>query len=332
MSKVLSPPTWLDKWSRIVGVLFVAAALSLFLPWRQFAPGEGQVVGLDPNDRFQELHAPVSGFIQRWYVREGSFVRKGDRLVTLSDTDVSLVDRLAAEERAAQRSVEAAELALETGKINLHRQRQLFEEGLAARKDWEKERISVSKLEMELAKARAELLKVQSGVSRQSTQTIVAPRDGQVVRVRHGEGGQVVKQGDALLVLAPVVGKMAVEMWVDANAATLVKEGNPARLEFAGWPAIQIPGWPSLALGTFPAKVSLVDAVASKGGKFRVLLVPDGEWPSATFLRQGVRASGFLVMDQVTLGWEIWRHFNGFPLGAELAADEATRLIQGDDK
>ena len=31
------------------------------------------------------------------------------------------------------------------------------------------------------------------------------------------------------------------------------------------------------------------------------------------FLRQGVRVNGWVLLGQVTLGYELWRIFNGFP-------------------
>ena len=50
-------------------------------------------------------------------------------------------------------------------------------------------------------------------------------------------------------------------------------------------------------------------------GKFRILVKPDegSEWPSDPFLRQGVRANGWVMLSQVPLGYEIWRQLNGFP-------------------
>ena len=46
-----------------------------------------------------------------------------------------------------------------------------------------------------------------------------------------------------------------------------------------------------------------------------VLVVPDGDarWPSAAYLRQGVRAQGWVQLGRVRLGYELWRQFNGFP-------------------
>jgi hypothetical protein len=78
---------------------------------------------------------------------------------------------------------------------------------------------------------------------------------------------------------------------------------------------VQFSGWPSVAVGTFGGRVALVDATDDGKGKFRVLILPDeGEaWPSGVYLRQGVRANGWVLMETVPLGWELWRQFNGFP-------------------
>ncbi len=324
---VRTPEFWL-KVARLEAFIMLAFLSTLLLPWQQFVSGEGRVIALDPNERFQEIHAPVSGFVRRWNVREGSWVEKGDVLVELSDTDADLVGRLELERKAAEEALASAELALKTGRINLARQQKLFEQGLVARKDWEKERIDVSKYEMEVSKAQATLAKAQREVARQETQQVVAPRAGFIVRVRSGEGAQIVKQGDALLVLAPKTQKLAAEIWVSGNDVALIKQGRPAQLEFAGWPAIQSPGWPSVSIGTFKAKVELVDAVASYQGKFRVLLVPDGRWPSELFIRQGARTSGFIQLSRVSLGWEIWRQFNSMPPQLMPMEDELQRLLE----
>jgi membrane fusion protein, adhesin transport system len=58
-----------------------------------------------------------------------------------------------------------------------------------------------------------------------------------------------------------------------------------------------------------------VDATDNGLGVFRIVVVPDGDepWPEGRFLRQGVRANGWILLDQVRLGFELWRQFNGFP-------------------
>jgi hypothetical protein len=36
-------------------------------------------------------------------------------------------------------------------------------------------------------------------------------------------------------------------------------------------------------------------------------------WPAAEFLRQGNQAVGWVFLNRVPLGYEIWRRLNGFP-------------------
>jgi adhesin transport system membrane fusion protein len=124
-----------------------------------------------------------------------------------------------------------------------------------------------------------------------------------------------VKPGDPLVVLVPDTDARAAELWVDGNDAPLLAEGRPVRLQFEGWPAVQFTGWPSVAVGTFGGRVALIDSTDNGQGKFRVLVVPDGEqpWPSGRYLRQGVRANGWVLLNRVRLGYELWRLFNGFP-------------------
>ena len=167
----------------------------------------------------------------------------------------------------------------------------------------------------ELAKERIELAKLDSALARQSTQEIRAPRAGTILRLMARDGAEVVKVGDPLAVLVPDTESIAVEMYVTGRDAPLIAPERHVRQQFEGWPAVQFAGWPSVAVGTFGGKVAFVDAADDGRGGFRVVVVPDGDepWPEGRFLRQGVRANGWILLDQVRLGYELWRQFNGFP-------------------
>ena len=148
-------------------------------------------------------------------------------------------------------------------------------------------------------------------------QTITAPRDGTIFRLPVYERGQMVRKGEALLTLVPEVTQTAVQLMVPGNDMPLIQPGQEVRLQFEGWPAVQFPGWPSVAVGTFSGEVALVDPTDNGAGQFRILVVPrPGEpaWPSNRFLRQGVRANGWVMLNQVALGYEVWRQLNGFPV------------------
>lgn len=167
----------------------------------------------------------------------------------------------------------------------------------------------------DLAKERIELAKLESTMARQSTQQVRAPRAGTILRLVARQGAEVVKAGDTLALLVPDTNASAVELYVHGNDAPLISPGRHVRLQFEGWPAVQFAGWPSVAVGTFGGTVAFVDAADDGRGKFRIVVVPDKteEWPSGRFLRQGVRANGWILLDEVRLGYEMWRQFNGFP-------------------
>jgi membrane fusion protein, adhesin transport system len=165
-------------------------------------------------------------------------------------------------------------------------------------------------------KAIGELTKVDVRLARQATQVIKAPTNGVVLRVMAREGADMVKAGDMLMELVPESRKDVVELLVNGNDAPLVSAGRKVRLQFEGWPALQFAGWPSIAVGTFGGEVLLVDASDNGRGQFRALVQADpddADWPEQRYLRQGVRANGWILLDEVSLGFELWRQFNGFP-------------------
>ncbi|MBP9111707.1 MAG: HlyD family efflux transporter periplasmic adaptor subunit [Polyangiaceae bacterium] len=392
----------------LVYLLLLVGAVLILTPWQQSAPGEGRVVAYAPDERRQNLEAPIEGRVLKWYVHEGSTVKKGDPIVDLTDNDPDIMSRLrserdsiaarldaakararsmefridsledsrksgiaAAESRikmatqrvaAAEQAVALANATLKAARLNIERQRALTAQGLTSKRQLELTeleesrsqaeverakvslaaarseevalsadrqkvgndgsasindgRASQSAAEAEVANASAELARVEVRLARQSAQSIVAPRDGTIFRiVANGHAGEIVKAGDVLTVLIPDTRDRAVEIWVSGNDMPLVHEGAHARIQFEGWPALQFSGWPSVAVGTFAARVSFVDASDNGTGHFRVLVVPEyeGAWPSALYLRQGVRAQGWVQLGRVRLGYELWRQFNGFP-------------------
>ncbi|HEY6558317.1 MAG TPA: HlyD family efflux transporter periplasmic adaptor subunit [Polyangiaceae bacterium] len=392
----------------LVAALALIAVVLLLTPWQQSAPGAGRVVAYAPDERRQNLEAPIDGRVLRWFVREGSLVEQGDPIVGLTDNDPEILVRLRAERdafterlnaakarawslesridaleasrisgiaaaesriRMANQRVIASDQALalavatlNAAKLNIERQTSLAEEGLtstrqlelteleATRAQTEVERARVALVaaqseqvaltsdrkkiendasasindaraaqaaaEAEVASASAELSRMEVRLARQSAQSVRAPRDGTVFRiVANGHAGEIVKAGDVLAVLVPDTNDRAVELWVSGNDMPLVSEGARARIQFEGWPAVQFTGWPSAAVGTFPGRVKFIDAHDDGAGQFRVVVVPEAgaAWPSASYLRQGVRTQGWIQLGRVSLGYELWRQFNGFP-------------------
>ena len=174
----------------------------------------------------------------------------------------------------------------------------------------------VAKAQSQLNKAKKQLLETETKVARQRNQTLVAPFDGFVTQITPNQGSQIVKEGYPVCVIVPDTADRAVQLWLDGNDAPLVEPGRHVRLQFEGWPAVQFAGWPSVAVGTFGGEVVSVDATDDGKGKFRILIRPDPTdrtWPKDRFLRQGVRANGWVLLNRVPLWYEIWRNMNGFP-------------------
>lgn len=182
----------------------------------------------------------------------------------------------------------------------------------------------------EAAQTKAEIARIEVRLARQRTQRVQAPRDGVILRLLVQPQAEVVKPGDALAILVPNADDRAVEIWVDGNDAPLITDGREVRLQFEGWPALQFSGWPSVAVGTFPGRVALVDATDNGTGLFRVLVVPqhtkNHRWPSGRYLRQGVRANGWVLLNNVPVGYEIWRQLNGFPPSAVPPSSDLVKI------
>lgn len=212
--------------------------------------------------------------------------------------------------RSSQASVRAAEAKLRARKATLERTK------ATTKAEVENALAGLRSAETDVADTKANLTRLDVEISRQEARTVTAPIDGTILKVFARVGGQQVTKGEALAVLVPNTDDRAVALYVDGNDASLVGPGEKVRLQFEGWPAVQFSGWPSVAVGTFGGIVSFVDSADDGMGNFRAVVVPDkeeGPWPTAKYLRQGVRAKGWFLLKRVTVGFELWRRFNGFP-------------------
>jgi multidrug resistance efflux pump len=188
-------------------------------------------------------------------------------------------------------------------------------------------RSNLRKAEQNQFSVEREIQDIDVRIERFKARNVVAPSDGTVYRVAAnvGQGGQYVKEGDELCTIVPDTTDRVVELLLDGLDAPVVlayadKTGRMphVRLQFEGWPAVQFSGWPELAIGTFGGMVRQIDPAATGSGKFRVLVEPEERlegdaWPAPEFLRQGNQAVGWVFLNRVTLGYEIWRRLNGFP-------------------
>lgn len=86
----------------------------LFLPWTQNIRGDGYLTTLKPNQRPQTIQSPIPGRIEKWYVQEGDYVKKGDTILHISEIkneyfDPRLVERTGQQIKAKEASVSSYE-------------------------------------------------------------------------------------------------------------------------------------------------------------------------------------------------------------------------------
>lgn len=218
----------------------------------------------------------------------------------------SAKDELAGKIRDRSAYIEKAQVDIDKAKSELEK----------ARVDVSKNKSKIAKTEQDMNKAEKDMLDMQVKVSRQANQIIKAPFDGFIVQITPNLGTAILKEGDPICTIVPYTKDRSVQIWLDGNDAPLVEPGRHVRLQFEGWPAVQFAGWPSVAVGTFGGDVVSVDATDNGNGKFRILIRPDPNepaWPTDRFLRQGVRANAWVLLNRVPLWYEVWRNLNGFP-------------------
>lgn len=313
----------------VIFLLFTMIFL-IAIPWQQTSGGSGKVIAYNPQDRVQNIHATVSGRVKKWFVREGSFVKKGDPIIEITDIDPNYLERLKVQMDAVQSQYEAAKAVVRTAQFDYDRQKDLYDKGISSRKDMEQATIAYKNAQASEAQALANYTQSQSTLSRQQSQLVLAPTDGTIVRLLVGSSNIVINQGQVVAIFVPKSSELSVQIFISGRDLPLVYEGRKVRLQFEGWPAIQFSGWPSIAVGTFGGIVSVVDQTATPEGLFRVIVVPQkGEkWPESRFIRQGTRVNGWILLNNVAIGYELWRQFNGFPPALEAQPDALANSTQ----
>lgn len=78
--------------NRIILGVSIMCLIFLFLPWTQNISGSGAVTTLKPDQRPQTIHTAIAGRIEKWYIKEGDYVNKGDTILYISETKEDYLD------------------------------------------------------------------------------------------------------------------------------------------------------------------------------------------------------------------------------------------------
>jgi multidrug resistance efflux pump len=164
----------------------------------------------------------------------------------------------------------------------------------------------------------AQVTKLQSQYAGYSQRSgfyfITSPAEGYITRAIKTGVGETIKEGDEIVSLMPANYQLAVELMVKPIDYPLLSMGQKVRFIFDGWPAFVFSGWPGASSGTYGGIVVAIDNFTNDKGEYRILVAPDPNdvaWPPG--IRVGAGARGMALLNDVPLGYELWRQFNGFP-------------------
>lgn len=110
--KILRTSEFRVKPLRISLIIAFVLILCLFLPWTQNVQSKGYLTTLLPNQKPQAIQSVISGRLEQWFVREGSFVQAGDTIAHISEVkddyfDPNLVERTREQLDAKTESVQS---------------------------------------------------------------------------------------------------------------------------------------------------------------------------------------------------------------------------------
>lgn len=77
--------------NRLLIIFAIIGIIILFLPWTQSITASGLVTTLTPDQRPQTIQSPIPGRIEKWHVREGDFVKKGDTILFISEIKMNIL-------------------------------------------------------------------------------------------------------------------------------------------------------------------------------------------------------------------------------------------------
>ncbi len=175
-----------------------------------------------------EVKPEVGGKVRKIYVVPGQTVSKGDRLVTIDDTDILT------EKASAETEIEGASLAVEKTRGNYARARALFDQKLISKEVFANLEADFKISENTLEKARRKLQIVNDRLSKT---TILSPAAGTILDVNVNEGQVVVgaasvNSGTVLMLFADL-SRLLINAHVNQMDAGRLSVGQEMTIRFS---------------------------------------------------------------------------------------------------
>ncbi len=102
-------------WVYTMAIIFLVV---LLLPWTQNIRATGKVTALRQESRPQQINAIIAGKVERWLVKEGDYVKKGDTLLQLSEVKADYLDPALLQRTQEQINAKQQALTFYKGKVS----------------------------------------------------------------------------------------------------------------------------------------------------------------------------------------------------------------------
>lgn len=106
------------KMARWLLGFFLLFIFVMFLPWTQNVRAKGKLTTLSPDHRPQSVYSTISGRVEKWYVREGQQIKKGDTIAYLSEVKVDYFDPQLLQRTQAQVDAKKSSIGSYEGKAD----------------------------------------------------------------------------------------------------------------------------------------------------------------------------------------------------------------------
>ena len=196
---------------------------------------------IEPLQEIQ-VKSKISGIVKTLHVAIGDDVKAGEKLITIAPNPTPL------EFSEAKRNLELAQVDYDNAQSIFNRKKELFNNKLISREEFDigQAEFSESKLRLQLAEERFDLLQKGVTVDGKNENTIISPIDGTVLEKLVSEGEPVVpltsyQAGTPLLSLAPME-ELIFKGTVDEIDVGKLTEGMPCDIKIGALPGDDLKG------------------------------------------------------------------------------------------
>lgn len=107
-------PYYTKKIKWIFYSMLIICFVVLFSPWTQTVRLEGEVSVLNPENKPQQITSRIAGRVEKWFIKDGDFVKKNDTIAFISEIkeeymDSQLLERVESQVNAKDVSIQAYE-------------------------------------------------------------------------------------------------------------------------------------------------------------------------------------------------------------------------------